>query len=203
MKVFMKHAQSYIVRGLLACIPLGLSYLTLKFIYVFIDQKVMNLLDQFVGSRIPGLGILVFLIILYFIGLLVSNVIGHRLFGIIEFIFDRIPILRTTYQIGKQLATTFSLSEKAVFKRVVFVDMNRSGVWSIGFVTGTILDKHNPHEKYFKVFLPTVPNPTSGFVVMVKESEILDPGWTVDEGVRTVISGGIIGPDVIERSKTI
>ncbi len=203
MKAFMAHTRSYIIRGLLACIPLGLSYLTLKFIYVFIDQKVMNLFDKFIGFRVPGLGILVFLIILYFIGLLVSNVIGHRLLGIIEFIFDRIPILRTTYQIGKQLSTTFSLSEKQVFKKVVFVDMNRSGVWSLGFVTGTILDKRNPHEKYLKVFLPTVPNPTTGFVVMVKESEILDPNWTVDEGVRTVISGGIIGPEIIERGKSL
>lgn len=203
MKAFMAHTRSYIIRGLLACIPLGLSYLTIKFIYVFIDQRVLNLLDQFVGYRVPGLGIFFFLVTLYFIGLLVSNVIGHRLFGMIEFIFNRIPILRTTYQIGKQLSTTFSLSEKQVFKKVVFVDMNRSGVWSIGFVTGMLTDKRNPHEKYLKVFLPTVPNPTSGFVVMVKESEILDPNWTVDEGVRTVISGGIIGPEVIDRNKTI
>ena len=200
MKFFATHVRSYIIRGLLACIPLGLSYLTLKFIYVFIDQRVMNLLDQFIGFRVPGLGVLVFLVVLYFIGLLVSNVIGNKLFGLIEFIFNRIPILRTTYQIGKQLSTTFSLSEKQVFKKVVLVDLAKSGIWAIGFVTG-VLEKKGTSEKLLKIFVPHVPNPTTGLVLVVRESEIVDPKWTVDEGIRMVISGGIIGPDAVENIK--
>lgn len=198
MKNFMKHCKRYVARGLLACIPLGLSYLTLKFIYVFIDQKIMNILDQFIGYRIPGLGILVFLFFLYFIGVLVSNVIGKRFVDLLDFIFDKIPILKTTYQIGKQLSSTFSLSEKQVFKKVVLVDAVKKGVYTVGFVTGTIENIHTK-EKFSKVFIPTVPNPTTGFVIVVRESEVFDPGWTVDEGVRMVISGGIIGPQVIEK----
>jgi len=189
----------YIARGLLACIPLGLSYLTLKFIYIFIDQRVMNLLDQFIGYRIPGLGILVFLVFLYFIGAIVSNVIGRKLWGLLDFVFDKIPILKTAYQIGKQLSSTFSLSEKQVFKKVVLVDAFRPGVKMIGFVTGTIENIHTK-EKFSKVFIPTVPNPTSGFVIVVKEEELFDPGWTVDEGIRMVISGGIIGPELIGKA---
>ena len=198
MKNFINHAKVYIASGLLACIPLGLSYLTLKVIYIFIDQKIMNLLDQFIGYRIPGLGVLVFLFFLYFIGVLVSNVIGRKLFGVLDFIFDKIPILKTTYQIGKQLSSTFSLSEKQIFKKVVLVDMARTGVWTIGFVTGTV-ENVLTKEKFLKVFLPTVPNPTTGFVVVVRESEAFDPGWTVDEGIRMVISAGIIGPEVMQK----
>src|SRR3989338_4184505 len=199
MKSFATHAKMYIARGLLACIPLGLSYLTLKFIYIFIDQRVMNLLDQFIGYRIPGLGILVFLVFLYFIGAIVSNVIGRKLWGLLDFVFDKIPILKTAYQIGKQLSSTFSLSEKQVFKKVVLVDAFRPGVKMIGFVTGTIENIHTK-EKFSKVFIPTVPNPTSGFVIVVKEEELFDPGWTVDEGIRMVISGGIIGPELIRKA---
>ena len=198
MKDFLNHTKTYIFRGLLAIIPLALSWFVLQIIYIWIDKRVTNLIDQYIGIRIPGLGILLILIGLYFIGLLVSNVIGRRLFSLIEMVLNRIPILKTTYQIGKQLSSTFSLSEKQVFKQAVLVDYLKSGVFILGFVTGTIVDKRNKEEKLLKVFIPTVPNPTTGFVIVVRQAQILDPKWPVEEAMRAVISGGIIGPDKIE-----
>ena len=165
MKRFLNHAKIYIFRGLLAVIPLFLSVLAIRLVYVVIDKRIVNLINQYIGYRIPGLGILFVLIFLYFIGFLASNVIGHRFFGIIERISRRIPLIKTIYQVGKQLSSTFSLSEKQVFKRVVLVNF-RGNAMTIGFVTGTLEDQtKNGSEKFLKVFVPTVPNPTSGFLL--------------------------------------
>lgn len=201
MKKIFTQTKIYIFRGLFASIPLGLSFFVLKFFYDVIDQKIMNFVDDFLGFRIPGLGILIFAVTLYLIGFLASNIIGKRLFDLIERVSERIPIVKTTYQVGKQISSTLLLPEKQVFKRVVLVDYFRPGVWTIGFVTGTITDKKN-NEKLLKVFIPTVPNPTSGMLIILKESQTIDPKWSVEQGMRTVISGGIIGPDEVGLSNT-
>jgi uncharacterized membrane protein len=189
MKDFLAHARMYIFRGLFAIIPLALCFFAVQLLYVLIDRRVMKL----IGLNIPGLGILLVLVSLYFIGLITSNVIGHRLFAIVESITNRIPLIKTTYQVGKQLASTFSLPEKQVFKRAVLAEYLREGTWTLGFVTGTIIDLKNNNEALLKVFIPTPPNPTSGTMIIVRESQVRDPGCTIEEAIKTVISGGIIG----------
>lgn len=196
MKTFIQHFKTYILRGLLASIPLLLSYFVVRFFYVFIDKRIVNLISTFIGIRIPGLGIVLVLVVLYVLGYLASNVIGRRVFNLIERISNRIPIIKTTYQVGKQLSSTLSLPEQEVFKRVVLVECFKLGILNICFVTGTILDKKT-NEKLLKVFIPTVPNPTSGFLAIVKESQAIDPKWSVEQAMRAVISGGIIGPQEI------
>ncbi len=195
MKNFISHIRVYVLRGLLAAIPLSLSLLAVRLIYVAIDKQVMNLIDNFIGYRIPGLGIVFVILVLYLIGLLASNVIGKRFFHLLENITSRIPILKTTYQVGKQVSMAFSLPEKQAFQKVVLVDYLDQGIFAPAFVTGSVVDSKN--EKFLKVFIPTVPNPTTGFVVIVRESQTIDPKWTVEEAMRTIISAGIIGPDTI------
>ena len=198
MKKFLGHIRMYILRGLLAVIPIGLSIIAVRLIYVVIDKRIIEDLEKVIGYRIPGLGVVLVLILLYLLGLITSNVLGRRLFGILENISRRIPIIKTTYQVGKQIATTLSLPEKQVFKKVVLIDFFKPGVFVIAFVTGTITDDKTK-EKLIKVFIPHVPNPMSGFLVIMKESETIDPHWNVDEAMKAVISGGIIGPEVIKR----
>ena len=195
-----KHFKMYVIRGLVALIPLALTVIAVRFIYVFIDKRVIELLDQYVGVRVPGLGVVFLLVFLYFVGLIASNVLGKRVFGLIESITNRIPLIKTTYQVGKQLSNTFSLPEKQVFQKVILIDYFKAGTMVIGFVTGSIVDKRTK-EKFLKVFLPTPPNPTSGIVVIIHEKDAKDPGWTVDEALKTVISGGIIGPHEIELKR--
>ncbi len=198
MKNFFSHARMYIFRGLLAIIPLGLTIAAIQLIYVMIDKRIIEALAKVIGYRIPGLGILLVLILLYFLGLITSNVLGRRIFHMLEHISNRIPLVKTIYQVGKQISTTLSLPERQVFQKVVLVDFFKPGTKVIGFVTGAMLDRKT-QERLLKVFIPTVPNPTSGFLVIMKESETVDPGWSVDEGMKAVISGGIIGPEVIEK----
>lgn len=195
MKIFFRHLRTYIFRGILAIIPLGLTYFVIRFLYVTIERQGAHFVEDYLGYALPGLGILLVLLTLYFIGVITSNLIGQKVIHLVERIINRIPIIKTTYQIGKQLSVTLSLPEKQVFKRAVLVDFLKPGIYTIGFVTGSIIDKKNNNEKLLKVFVPTPPMPTSGTMVIVKESQTRDPGWTIEEAMRTVISGGIIGPD--------
>jgi uncharacterized membrane protein len=195
MKKLVVHIKKYVFRGLLAVVPLFLTYLAIKLLYTSIDQRAVGLVDRFLGFTFPGLGILLVLVSLYILGLLASNVVGRRLFGLVEKITNYIPLIKTTYKVGQQLGKTLSLPEKQVFKKAVLVDYLKPGIWTIGFVTGEVIDTKNNNEKLLKVFVPTPPNPTSGTMVVVRESETRDPGWTIEEAINAVISGGIIGPE--------
>jgi uncharacterized membrane protein len=195
MKKFTAHIKKYIFRGLLAIIPLALTYLAVKLLYTVIDQRAIGLTDRFFGVRFPGLGILLVLVALYILGLLASNVVGKKVFGLLGRITNHIPLIKTTYKVGQQLGATLSLPEKQVFKKAVLVEYLKPGMWTIGFVTGEVTDRKNNDERLLKVYIPTPPNPASGTLVVVRETQTRDPGWTIDEALKAVLSGGIIGPE--------
>lgn len=196
MKIFLKHLKSYVFRGVLTLIPIGLTIFAIRIVYIFIDKRIMELIDQFIGYRIPGFGLLVFIFVLYLIGMIASNVFGKKLFAVLEKITSRIPLIKTIYQVGKQLSNTLSLPEKQIFKKVVLVDFFKPDTWVIGFVTGEFKQEETG-ETLLRVFIPTAPNPTSGFLIMLKESQTKNPYWSVEEAMTLVISGGIIGPEII------
>jgi uncharacterized membrane protein len=191
------HIKTYIFRGLIAVIPLALTVLVIQFLYSAIDQRIMGLVDELIGFKIPGLGTFLLLTVLYLLGFTASNVVGKKIFVFAERITKRIHLINTTYHVGKQLSATLSLPEGQVFKRAVLVEYLKPGIWTIGFVTGNIIDRKNGDEKLLKVFIPTPPNPTSGTMVLVRESQIRDPGWIIEDAMKAVISGGIIGPTEI------
>jgi len=196
MRSILRHIKTYIVRGVVASIPFVLTFFVLRFLYLGIDRRIMGLLEEAIGHRIPGLGIVFLLVVLYLLGLIASNIVGRKFFSLIERITNHIPLVKTTYQVGKQLSETISLSERQVFKRAVLVEYLKPGMWTIGFVTGTVIDRESG-EDLLKVFIPMPPNPASGVMVIVRESQTRDPGWTIDQAIRSVISGGIIGPEEI------
>ena len=198
MKRLAQHVKKYIIRGLLAIIPLALTFVAVQLLYNMIDQRAVKILDQVIGFSFPGLGLILVLASLYILGVIASNIAGRQAFHLIERMTSYIPLIRTTYQVGKQLGATLSLPERQVFKKAVLVDYLKPGIWTIGFVTGEIIDRKNNDERLLKVFVPTPPNPTSGTMVVVKESQTRDPGWTIEEAIRSVLSGGIIGPDELE-----
>ena len=195
MKKSVAHIKKYIFRGLLAVVPLFLTYLAVKLLYTTIDQRAVDLVDRFFGFKFPGLGILLVLVALYILGLLASNVVGKKLFGLLERMTKHIPLIKTTYKVGQQLGATLSLPEKQVFKKAVLVEYLKPGMWTIGFVTGEVVDRKSNDERLLKVYIPTPPNPTSGTMVVVRETQTRDPGWTIDEALQAVLSGGIIGPE--------
>lgn len=197
MKSLINHLKTYVLRGVIAIIPLSLTGLVVYIIYISIDRKILLVVRRVLGVSFPGMGIGILLIVLYIAGFISTWVLGKQALNLIEKSMSKIPIINTTYQIGKQLSSTLSLPERQVFKRVVLVDFLKPGIWTVGFVTGEVTDKKNNDEKLLKVYIPTPPNPTSGTMVIVRESETRDPGWTIEQALRSVISGGIIGPEEI------
>jgi len=196
MKGLVKHLRKNIFRGLLAVIPIGLCYLVVRFFYLAVDARITRLIERWLGYRIPGLGILLVIISLYLMGLAASNWAGRKAFGFVDLVTTRIPLIKTVYTLGKQLADALSLPEKGAFKRVVLVEHFRPGIWSIGFVTASLKDRATG-EDMVRVFIPTAPNPTSGFVVMLRASQVREVDWSVPEAMNSIISGGMVGPDEI------
>lgn len=200
MKKFFIHVRIYIFRGLLAIIPLLLCITAIRLLYVLIDKQVMKFLAQFIDIRqIPGLGILLLLISLYFIGLIFSNVLGRQIFKFIDNITNRIPIIKAIYGIGKQISDTLAVTDpqKQAFKKAILVDSFNGRGWMLGFVTGSIKDQNG--EELLKVFVPAVPHPLTGIIFIVKPSQTLDCGWTVEEALKMIVSAAIISPDQIKK----
>ena len=191
------HFKKFIFRGLIAIIPPALVVFVVHLLYVGIDKRATGLVEDLFGFSIPGLGIILVVLILYLLGFVASNFVGRKLFSLLEYVVKRIPLINTTYQVGKQLSTTLSLPEKQVFKRAVLVEYLKPGIWTVGFVTGSIVDRSQNNEILLKVYIPTPPVPTSGTMVLVREVQTRNPGWTIEEAMKVVISGGIIGPDHI------
>lgn len=200
MKKFFIHSGSYVLRGLLAVIPLLLCFVAIWLLRKFIDEQVLKFLAQFIDIRqIPGLGILLLLISLYFIGLIFSNVLGRQLLNLIDNIANRIPIIKFIYGVGKQISDTLAMTDpqKQAFKRAILVDTFNGNGWMLGFVTGTIKGQNG--EELLKVFVPAVPHPLTGIIFIVKPSQTLDSGWTVEEALKMIVSAGIISPEEIKR----
>lgn len=197
MKSFFRHIKKYVLRGLLAIVPLALCFFSVRILYTTIDGRFTPMVEKIVGFTFPGPGILLLLATLYVLGVVTTNVVGREFFGTIQRIANRIPLIKTIYQLGRQLAVTLSLREKQVFKRAVLVEYLKPGIWTIGFVTGTVSEKKRNDETLLKVFVPTPANPTSVTVVAVRESQTRDPGWSIEEALKYVISVGGIGPTEI------
>jgi uncharacterized membrane protein len=201
MKKIAKHLRTAAVRGLLALLPIALTYYVLRFLYLAVDQKAAPYIERWLGVSIPGLGLILVLVVLYLLGLFVGNWLGRRAFGLIDKLTNHIPLVKTIYKMGRQLGQAFQLPEQKGLKRVVLVEQFRPGIWSIGFVMGTQKDEVSG-ECLLRLFVPTAPNPTTGFMIMVEESKVRDVDWSVPAAMNTVISGGIVEPGPIGAGLT-
>jgi len=200
MKKIFIHLGRYILRGLLAVIPLFLCFIAIWFLRKFIDKQILSHLPSFIDKhQIPGLGILLLLLSLYLIGLIFSNVLGREILKFIHSVAERIPIINFIYGLGKQLSDTLSDagSQKQAFKKAVFVNSFNGNGWMLGFVTGSIKGQNG--EELIRVFVPSSPHPLTGIVFIVKPSEILECGWSVEEALKMVVSIGIISPEQIKK----
>lgn len=190
------HIRTCVFRGLLAIIPLLLCALAIQLLYVLIDKKVMSFLGKFVDIRqVPGLGIVFLLLSLYLIGLIVSNIIGRQFFRFIDNITERIPFIKVIYSAGKQLAQGLSVADgkSQAFKKALLVKVNEN-LWVPAFLMNSKVDPDTDEELFF-VLIPTAPTPGSGFVAMVKANQTMDPGWSVEECLKAIVSVGIIVPE--------
>jgi uncharacterized membrane protein len=196
MKIIVNHLKSRFIAGLFVVIPIGITIFILKFLFNFTDGILSSYLDRLFtitthqDLHIPGLGIITGAVVIYLAGLLATNVLGNQILKIGDELLSRIPLVKSIYSSSKQLIKVFK-EGKSSYRRAVFVEWPRPGVKAIGFVTAEV--DHNG-ERLVVVYVPTMPNPTSGFALFFREEDVSDSGMTVEDAVKFVVSGGAVVP---------
>lgn len=186
------HFKRTILAGIFTIVPLALTGYILVFMFRFLDSVSAPILN-IIGFHIPGLGILLTILSVYLLGVIIRNVLGRRLFGWGEKIVLAIPLVSTIYKTIKQFINAFSgTADGKNFQKVIFLQYPRVGVWTLAFVTGESVDANS--VEYYHIFVPTTPNPTSGFFIIIPKRETMLTEMTVEEGIKMVISGGLIAP---------
>ncbi len=198
--------RRYLAAGLLIWVPLGVTLLIIKFLVDAMDQSLL-LLPQALRPdvRIPGLGILLTAAIVIGTGMIVTNLFGRRLFRWGERALNRIPLVGTIYGSVKKLTETIFSGSGKSFRRVVLVEYPRAGMWTLAFLTGTgaaEIDAHTGCETV-NVFVPTTPNPTSGFMLVIPRQEMVELAMSVEEALRMILSVGAVVPETRKEAIAI
>jgi len=198
--------KRYIMTGLLVWIPLALTLWILDFVITFMDPIVLRLPpslrpEQWLGFRVPGAGIVLAAAVVFLTGMLAANIIGQRMVVWWESILGRIPIVSSIYRSVKQVSDTLLAQDGHSFRRAVLVEFPQRGQWTIGFVVGTVGSRISQHldPQSLTVYVPTAPNPTSGYTLIVAPGEVHDVDMSVDEALKFVISMGVVMPSAPHR----
>lgn len=179
--------------GLFAIVPLALTFYIIKIIIVFLDQLTAPILEK-IKLEIPGFGLILTLLIIFSLGIFVTNVLGRRLFSWTERLISSIPLVKTIYNTLKQITNAFSgATQTENYQRVIYIQYPRKELWTISFVTGESVDGSG--KEYYHIFVPTTPNPTSGVFIIIPKKDAIEADLTVEEGLKAVISGGLLAPE--------
>ena len=180
--------RTHFIAGILAVVPIAATIWIFVWLFNWIDGFLQPLITQIFGRPIPGIGFGITLVLIYLIGVIVSNFVGRRLIRYGESILAKIPLAWQLYNGIKQIMESFSAPGKTGFMQVVLVEFPRKGMRTIGFITNESYDKSG--ERLLNVFIPTAPNPTSGFLQIAREEEIIRTDISVEEALRMVVSAG-------------
>jgi uncharacterized membrane protein len=197
----MKRLRRYLVAGVLVWLPLGITYILLRFLVSLMDRSLRLLPDPYkpeawLGVPIPGLGVILTIIVLLVTGLLAANFVGRKVVGGWESLMERIPVVRSVYSAAKNFAEiVFSDSGKA-FKNVLLVEYPRKGLYTLTFQTASDVGEIQGRtgEDVVCCFVPTTPNPTSGFIIIVPKKDTIELDMEVDEAVKLIMSLGVVVP---------
>tara|TARA_B100000700_G_scaffold61383_1_gene67252 strand:+ start:1628 stop:2281 length:654 start_codon:yes stop_codon:yes gene_type:complete len=194
--------RKYIIAGLLVWLPFAATIVIVKFLIDLMDKTVLLLPPDWqpanlLGFSIPGFGVIIALSILLLTGMLAANLFGRRFVEMWERILNRIPLVRSIYSSVKQISSTIFDPSGKSFRKVVLLEYPRKGLWSIGFLTNDAMGDElcSVDDTLVSVFIPTTPNPTSGFIIMTRKDEITELNMNVEEAFKFVISMGVIIPD--------
>ena len=199
----MKNFKNYIITGILSIVPLYGTYLILSILFSFFSKPGSTLIgfifDSFGADSkeiYPFVGFVLTILFLYVLGLIVKNVLGKRIYLLVEVLLDNIPIVNKIYKTIKNVTDTLSNSKEQSFTKVVMIEYPRKNLWTLAMVTGESKDTNS--IEYYNLFVPTTPNPTSGYMIIIKKTDAIDANISVEDGLSIIISGGMIGPDKLE-----
>jgi uncharacterized membrane protein len=193
--------KKYFITGLLIWVPLVITLWVLNLIVSTMDSTLLLLPENlqpksWLGFNIPGLGVVLTLLVLFFTGLFAANIMGQRLVRVGEGLLARIPVVKTIYNSVKQVSDTVFSSSGQAFRKAMLVRFPHSQAWTIAFLTGTPSGEvaSRLSGDYISVYVPTTPNPTSGYLLIVARSEVIELAMNVDEALKYVISMGVASP---------
>jgi uncharacterized membrane protein len=193
--------RKYFITGLLVLVPLAITLWVLHLIVSTLDQSLLLMPaswrpESLFGFSLPGLGTILTLLIIFFTGLITRNFLGNRLLLMWEHLLNRIPVVNSIYSSVKQVSDTLFSSSGNAFRKALLVQYPRQGSWTIAFLTGVPGGDVSNHLQgdYVSVYVPTTPNPTSGFFLMMLRSETIELDMNVDEALKYIVSMGVVAP---------
>ena len=192
--------RKYFITGLLVILPVWATYYVLSALLGVIDGLLGDLPAHFLGRRVPGLGIVTLILFVLLTGVLFANYIGRRIVKKSDELLQRVPLVRGVYFTVKQIMETFSLKQQ--FHGVALVEYPRKGCYSVGFMTGEAQgDAFGMSGKFVTVFVPTTPNPTAGFLLILPEPEVAKLDMSVEQGMKFIISLGLVPLSELQANK--
>lgn len=196
-----KSLRSYLLAGLIAWLPILITIGVLRFIIDLLDNTLALVPkayqpEQLIGHYIPGFGVILSLILLILTGMIATNYFGQRLFEWGESLLSKIPLVRSIYKTVKQVIHAVVSTNSEAFRKVVLIEYPRKGLWSIAFQTGSANTKINSKikDEMVSVFIPTTPNPTSGFLIILPKGDVVELDMSIDEALKFIISLGVMPP---------
>ena len=189
---FLRKLRDIVIAGLVVTVPIGLTIWIFAWLFTQIDQLLRPFVKDIFGHQIIGVGFGVVVVLVLVVGSIATNVIGKRIVSWGESMLAKIPISRTVYEGIRQIIQSFSDNEKTGFLHVVMGEYPRKGIHTIGFITNEHIDETG--RKLVNVFIPTSPNPMTGFVQILDDSEVIRTTLTVEEALKMVISAGRMSP---------
>jgi len=201
--------KKYFITGLLIWIPLVITIWVLKLVVDTLDQSLLLLplalrTENWIGVHIPGMGVLLTLLIVFLTGAVTANLIGQRLVHFWHEILHRIPVVSSIYSSVKQVSDTLFSSSGEAFRKALLVQWPREGMWTIAFLTGVPGGDVSRHLQgdYVSVYVPTTPNPTGGYFVVMQRKDVIELDMSVDTALKYVISMGVASPNGSGRKKS-
>ena len=196
--------RKYFVTGLLILVPLAITIWVLNLIISTMDQSLLLLPERWrpeavVGFHIPGLGTMLTLLVIFLTGLATRNFVGKRIVWAWEALLIRIPVVRSIYSSVKQVSDTLFSSSGNAFRKAVLIPYPHENSYTIAFLTGVPGGDVKNHlvGEYVSVYVPTTPNPTSGFFLMMEKSRVVELDMTVDAALKYIVSMGVVAPDEV------
>ena len=212
--VFMKlgaKIRAYLFTGILVTAPVAITfYMAYKFV-LWVDRLVNQILppqykfDEILPFTVPGLGLIILVLTLILVGMFAAGFLGKFFLSLGEWIVYKVPLISSIYSVLKQIFETFFSTKTQAFSKVVMLEYPRKGIWILGFVSSELKGeiKDSFKEEMQNVFIPTTPNPTSGFLIFVPKKDTIELDMKVEEGIKFVISGGLVEPANMPKAKKI
>ena len=190
--------RNYFLTGLISIFPIAITYFIINWLFIFFSEPGKKLINYFFTNYNSAIiehivGFILTFTFIYIVGVIISNVLGKKLYVLFEKLLAKIPLVSYIYNTIKQITDTLSISQKQAFEKVVYIEYPKKNIWTIALVTGESCDSKS--VEYYQIFVPTTPNPTSGFMLFVKKDDVKETQMSIDEGLKIIISGGMLAPE--------